>query len=609
MRTSMNLFRPTYETTAAIGWGSASILSLLMVGWSTPSAIASLVAMLACTYRLRGAIKRWKVLARLSTQYLRVITPDRMMEIAKQSQKLNAFWVGKGWAWEPSHTQLTFDIGRSDSGELEGKAPPFIRKLMRPVDTITNNEPIGASWIHGLGEEKDLMFPIASMPGHTLIVGTTRSGKTRLYQVLTSQAIHLSGTTIIIDPKWDIDLYESVKREAGRAGRPLLLLHPAFPTKSIRISPIQNWNNPTEIASRVVLPLAADGQNNFVDFAWMTVNTIVNGMLMIGERPTLARIRYWVGVGVGGLLEQCFEMVFRNSFGPDWRAMRAPYTERALSDAHATAALYDAVIERGELVRNDSVQKLVETLRHDKEHFGKMILALTPLLDKLCSGELGGLLSPDASDINDKREIWDMSQIVHGRAVLYIALNSLADPVVGSAIGSMLLADLASVAGDAYNFGKPKHDVFVFVDESAEVVNEQFVQILNKSGGANFKCFFATQTLADFEAKMGKKPQSLQLLGNANNLIVLRVQDMETAEYLSTKFGETTVSIEDQSFSGGSQSSAAFIEFRGQVQRSRKSQAAPVITPTLLTLIPNLQFFSRWAGGKIYKGQLPLIIG
>jgi hypothetical protein len=56
--------------------------------------------------------------------------------------------------------------------------------------------------------------------------------------------------------------------------------------------------------------------------------------------------------------------------------------------------------------------------------------------------------------------------------VAYIGLDSLSDGMVGSAIGSILLADLASVAGDRYNYGVNNWPVNIFVDEAAEVIND-----------------------------------------------------------------------------------------------------------------------------------------
>lgn len=77
-----------------------------------------------------------------------------------------------------------------------------------------------------------------------------------------------------------------------------------------------------------------------------------------------------------------------------------------------------------------------------------------------------------------------MARAIRTEKVLYVGLDSLADATVGSAIGSVLLADLAAVAGDRYNYGihslKP---VNLFIDEAAEVINQPTIQLMNKGGG------------------------------------------------------------------------------------------------------------------------------
>ena len=60
-----------------------------------------------------------------------------------------------------------------------------------------------------------------------------------------------------------------------------------------------------------------------------------------------------------------------------------------------------------------------------------------------------------------------------------------------------LLADLASVAGDRYNYGLDNRPVNIFVDEAAEVINDPCIQLLNKGRGAKFRLFIATQTFAE----------------------------------------------------------------------------------------------------------------
>lgn len=123
--------------------------------------------------------------------------------------------------------------------------------------------------------------------------------------------------------------------------------------------------------------------------------------------------------------------------------------------------------------------------------------------------------------------------------VAYIGLDSLTDSMVGSAIGSLFLSDLTTVAGDRYNFGVNNKPVNIFVDEAAEVINDPFIQLLNKGRGAKLRLFVATQTFADFAARMGSKDKALQVLGNINNTFSLRVIDPETQKFITDNLPKT----------------------------------------------------------------------
>ncbi len=50
------------------------------------------------------------------------------------------------------------------------------------------------------------MQPLKHTEGHSLIVGTTGSGKTRMFDILISQAILRGEAVIIIDPKGDKEM-------------------------------------------------------------------------------------------------------------------------------------------------------------------------------------------------------------------------------------------------------------------------------------------------------------------------------------------------------------------------------------------------------------------
>ena len=146
-----------------------------------------------------------------------------------------------------------------------------------------------------------------------------------------------------------------------------------------------------------------------------------------------------------------------------------------------------------------------------------------PLLQMLATGETGLMLAPKADDFEDEREIWDIDKIIKQKAVLYMGLDSLSNNIVQKAIASMALSDVAAVCGSIYNFYAEKPDVVLIIDEIAEAINEQVIQILNKGRGAGFKAFVAFQARADLEAKLGNAAKMLQVLGNLNNQVILKI--------------------------------------------------------------------------------------
>ena len=136
-----------------------------------------------------------------------------------------------------------------------------------------------------------------------------------------------------------------------------------------------------------------------------------------------------------------------------------------------------------------------------------------PVLVMLTSGALGPLLSPDETDETDQRQLTRLTQLINDAAVAYIGLDSLSDGMVGSAIGSLLIAELTAVAGERYNYGVDNRPVSVFIDEAAEVMNDPFVQLLNKGRGARLRLTVATQSFADFAARTGSQAKATQVLG------------------------------------------------------------------------------------------------
>ena len=92
------------------------------------------------------------------------------------------------------------------------------------------------------------------------------------------------------------------------------------------------------------------------------------------------------------------------------------------------------------------------------------------------------------------------------------------------------------------------------------------------------KCVLAVQSIADFTVRFGMPAKTTQLLGNLNNLISLRIQDFETAKYVSDKFDKVNIRQLEVGFSTGSGSSEAFTEFRSNVSRNLRSTDSPLMS-------------------------------
>ncbi len=523
---------------------------------------------------------------------LKLVRPERM-------------WFGWGFDWTPVHTQRAVDY------------------MLSGIKMDHDREHPGSPWIHGLnrGKEDGIFIPLKSLEGHTIMFGTTGSGKTRAYEVLITQCIHRGDTVIVIDPKGDKELRDRMEMECSRAGRDdaFLFFHPAFPKSSIRLDPMRNFTRTTEIASRIaaLLPSQTGGSDAFTAFAFRALNLVAQGLLETGKRPSIKQLRYYIEGGAEALLVHAIE-AHADRVDPNWKSSAEPFFIKAKAgkvkkmetitnpDWLAVIEWYRTKWSNGPN-GSEGIDGLLSLVEHNRMHFSKMIASLIPVLNMLTSGELGDLLSPNEMDSTDKRPILDTSNIIAGKHVLYVGLDSLSDSIVSSAIGSIVLADFASVAGMIYNSGKKMGRISLFVDEAAEVVNLPFIQILNKGRGAGFQVVMATQTLPDIVARLGDEARARQVVGNCNNLITLRIKDGETQKFVVEAFGQTFIRTVEQNISSGVNSSENIVHYSGN-NGQRLSYAEHELFPQhLLGHLPNFHYIASIAGGRVVKGRLPII--
>lgn len=589
-------WRPNYEAMSIGIWLSSIPLCYVinwkfglpqsLTGWMAGAALINIAPKIPAAWRV------WHRMHRLKGFGVRFLALNQFQKIVRRDPF--GLWMGWGFNWQQRHAQLSHEILKRD-----------LETMRKPIRGV-----FGASWIHGLEpKEQALFMPTEETAGHTLIVGTTGSGKTRCFDLLITQAILRDEAVIILDPKGDRDLRESARRACQLAGKPdrFVSFHPAEPEESVRIDPLANFTRASELASRIAQLIPSEsGSDPFKAFGQKSLDNIIQGLLIVNSTPSLALLRRYLEGGPGGLVANSLTHYYRKCYGEKW-ASRMPSMRVSGDDPEAQKLVrfYRQTVQAEH--PSQDLEGLISMFEHDRTHFGKMVASLLPIMNMLTTGSLGQLLSPDESlHTSDTRPVMNSAELIRGRYVAYIGLDSLSDSMVGSAIGSILLADLASVAGKRYNFNLQNHPVNVFVDEAAEVINDPCIQLLNKGRGAMMRLYIATQTFADFVARTGSEAKARQILANVNNLIALRVLDSETQKYITDNLPLTRLRyiMRTQGVSTHADNPAMY---SGNLGERLMEEEGALFPPQLLGMLPNLHFIAKLSGGRICKGRIPIL--
>lgn len=591
-----DFIRPNYEAKAATAWGIAAASAVLMQPFVTlptePFHAVAVAAAAMAAWRGKSAYKNWSKMRRLIGFGVEFTNHKEVAKWVKEHP--GEMMLGYGFEWTQKHIQR--------ATEIMGKN--WIDQIPRP------KKESGYHWLHGLEEkgEHPISLPLDMSKGHMLIVGTTRAGKSVLFRRLISECVARAEPCIIIDPKGDPDMMNETRDACLAHGKEFFYFHPAFPEKSVRLNPIRNYSRGTDIAGRIasIMP-SGSGGDPFVAFSHMAMNNVIQGMLLISQRPSLVSLRRSLEGGVDNLVYHA-SAAWADEVMPNWESIAHSWFAKANTPAKKAEAMVQFYKDKIQPIKpNQDLEGLHSMHQHNKEHLSKMIASLLPLLTMLTSGELGKMLSPEGSDPDDNRAIVDLSRVIQDGHVLYVGLSSLSDAQVAGAIGGLLMADLAAVAAERYNYGIGDSYVNIFVDEASEAANVPLTQVLNKGGGAKLRMFVATQTIADFAAKLGSKDKATQMLANLNNVISLRVKDPDTQKFIADNL-PTTKYISVTHSQGVNTHSGEPVLSSGNQGERLDEQEISLFPPQLLGSLPDLEYIAKFANGKVMKGRVPILL-
>ena len=347
--------------------------------------------------------------------------------------------------------------GRASRGSRGGCAQRAWWNPLRPLPPLGGNPRL-----HGVEpREQAVWMDLGGRVGHTLVIGTTRVGKTRLAELLIAQDIRRGDVVIVLDPKGDAELLKRVYAEARRAGRAnrFYLFHLGYPELSARYNAVGQFARITEVATRITNSLPSEGNSAaFREFAWRFTNIIARALVALGRRPDYRAIARHIMNMDELFVEYCRHWLAEAA--PGWEAELATrmgrIRERELPVAlrgrsREVVALLDLLRERS--LYDPVAEGLLSAVQYDRTYFDKIVASVLPLLEKLTTGRIAELIAPDYFDLDDPRPIFDWMEVIRRGGIVYVGLDALSDQTVASAVGNSMFADLTSVAGRLYKHG------------------------------------------------------------------------------------------------------------------------------------------------------------
>lgn len=198
-------------------------------------------------------------------------------------------------------------------------------------------------------------------------------------------------------------------------------------------------------------------------------------------------------------------------------------------------------------------------------------------IHSLTLGHLKTILSPNSeSKIN-------LSTAESG-VVIYFRLQSLMSPQIVGIVGKLLINHLNFWAGTAHRErgqSKPRKLVPVYLDEFATFACPEFADLISKARSAGFALHFSHQSIGDvMEVSNGFLNR---ITDNAATKIVLRINDPDSAEFLSRCFGTRDIQKTTQRITNAKNIDAAEVVGEGTTRDAHQFRASPDLLKTLPT--------------------------
>ena len=570
-----------------------------------------------------------------------IAMPYFAMTTTQVPQSQRWLFVGRGFRWFPRHTQRLHQIKQVENERFlqrskvhqavilfckNHESTPLAALLRSPsrLNPFRPGPDVGGKpYLHGLGDSDTPVFiPQSIRVGHTFVVGTTRVGKTRLASILINQDIRNGDAVIVVDPKGDLELVRDMYSACKASNRleDFRIVHLGFPELSACYNPLKRFDQVSEVATRITDAIAAEGEGKqFAAFAWKYVNIVAICLEEMQQLISYKTIGFYITrldqllmayadtimpSRLPNYVTEVQAIIADNDARVDKYGNPYPAMDRAKAVAKYFKKYISDTIAQGNVdsLQDQIIIDLYDATLMDKTYYDKITASVGPVLSEINKSNASGIFS-----FNQAASEIELMDCIKNKRVIYIGLDSLTNANIAQAVGKAFLSDLVSTAGKIYKESNAHYRLNLHCDELSEIIQDSFVKILNKAGGAGYQVTAYAQTKQDLEVALGSKAKAEVTEGNLNTLIILRVKNDETANLLINVLPKVDVVSHTQvSMVSDTPHGEEGVFFNTTNEDRVQKNSVDMLEVDDITSLPKGQAFVLVNGGELYKVRIPL---
>lgn len=342
---------------------------------------------------------------------------------------------------------------------------------------------------------------------HTLVLGSSGVGKSRIIESMIDQDIPKGENVVIVDPKGDMNLFSKMYQKAKLCGREneILFISAVYPQYSIFVNPTKNYYMEEELVSHLVSGVPAKDLF-FYNVAYETTLAIVKSLLMIRRQTN-------------------------NSEPINFNEVASYVYYEGLRSLQTNIA---AISEEAEEEKERLDNLFEKVLASPQDYFAKVSSSLRTTLTQMTMGNVGRIVG----NVHDNVFIDRLEQ--NEGVLLYVQTGSVLTRQVSSILSKVIISMIQSLVGRLYASGDAfERKLNIYLDEMGRSLYWGIEDMFAQARQANVSMNGFAQSMLNLTTAVGKD-YAETIVDTISTKIIMRLNEPKGAQALAILGGTRT---------------------------------------------------------------------